>query len=447
MPRKTFTGSVCGHVATIRDAKYCRACWRARGGDGERKTYKASVCGHACSTVNLKYCRDCYDRKRVVTRNSSDDPTSHPATLAVKGNTAEVGRITDINVRTLEDLIRVCELDTSVWIVLRWVANKWEMGAKDADGHLVSRPLYQIKAWLVRNVAVISARAEIDALIAAAKAAMPALKAIKRRPQPSSGLMLELNVADLHIGKLAWAPETGHHHYDSSIAEAEHDRAVETIMGRCGGYALDEILIVLGNDLLHVDNRANATTAGTAQDTDSRYYKVFLATRRMAQRMIERCRTLARVRVVLVPGNHDRDSVWHLGDSLACLYETCPGVTIDNAPSQRKYVEHGRVMLMLTHGHKGKRDDYPLLMATERSEMFGRTRYREVHTGHLHTTRVQEFHGVRVRILPSLAGIDAWHAEEGFVGNVRAAEAFVWSADEGLITAAYYNAPIGQVTQ
>jgi hypothetical protein len=205
---------------------------------------------------------------------------------------------------------------------------------------------------------------------------------------------------------------------------------------------------VVGNDLLHVDSRSNTTTAGTPQDTDSRYYKLFVSTRRMIQRAIHRCSELAKtVQVVLVPGNHDRDSVWHLGDSLTCAYNACPHIVIDNAPTQRKYVEHGRVMLLFTHGDKGKRPDYPLMMATEQPQMFGRTTFREAHTGHLHQTQVQEWHGVRVRILPSLAGADAWHAEHGYVGNLRAAEAFVWSATEGLVATAYYTVPAQALEQ
>jgi predicted phosphodiesterase len=358
----------------------------------------------------------------------------------VNGDAAEIKTTTPTRVQSLDDLVRVCSIDTATWEVERWICNKWEMGSKDAEGNATTTPLFQIKAWLKRRVVIIAARDEIAALMADAKTRLPKLAATAPR-RKAGGYMLEIDVADLHNGKLAWGAETGHGNYDTGMAEQLHDRAVAALLERTSGYALDEILIVLGNDLLHVDSRANMTTAGTVQDTDSRYYKVFLSTRRMAQRTIDRCRQRAKVRVVMVPGNHDRDSVWHLGDSLECAYHACPDVTIDNTPTQRKYVEFGKVMLMLTHGDKGKRQDYPLLMATEQAEMFGRTKYREAHTGHLHQTRVQEWHGVRVRILPSLAGTDAWHAENTYTGNLRAAEAFVWSKDEGLVATAFYNVP------
>jgi predicted phosphodiesterase len=375
-------------------------------------------------------------------KNTDSPNKSATATesFEVSGDSAELFTSVPERVQSLDDLIRVCKVDTSEWEVERFICNKWEMGSKDAEGKATTTPLFQVKAWLKRRVVIIAARDEIAALMADAKTRLPKLASLAPR-RKAGGYMLEIDVADLHNGKLAWGAETGHGNYDTGMAEQLHDRAVAALLERTSGYALDEVLIVLGNDLLHVDSRANMTTAGTVQDTDSRYYKVFLSTRRMAQRTIDRCRQRAKVRVVMVPGNHDRDSVWHLGDSLECAYHACPDVTIDNTPTQRKYVEFGKVMLMLTHGDKGKRQDYPLLMATEQAEMFGRTKYREAHTGHLHQTRVQEWHGVRVRILPSLAGTDAWHAENTYTGNLRAAEAFVWSKDEGLVATAFYNVP------
>lgn len=376
--------------------------------------------------------------------------------MTVKGDTAELNQRTTARVRTLKDLVRVCEINTTEWEIERWTCNKWDMGSvppvvgNDKSGWRRDRctpvvtELYQVKVWLKRRAGIAAARAEIELLIADAKRRLPKLAALTPKPD-RSGYMLELNIADLHNGKLAWGRETGYENYDGSIAERLHDAALDALLQRTSCYRFERIVIVLGNDLLHIDSRNNTTTAGTPQDTDSRYYKLFLATRRMTQRAIERCRKLAPVHVVLVPGNHDRDSVWHLGDSLTCAYDGCPSVTIDNAPTQRKYVEHGKVMLLFTHGDRGKRPDYPLLMATEQPQMFGRTQFREAHTGHFHQTRVQEWHGVRVRILPSLAGADAWHAENGYVGNLRAAEAFVWSASEGLVATAYYTAPASRL--
>jgi hypothetical protein len=46
--------------------------------------------------------------------------------------------------------------------------------------------------------------------------------------------------------------------------------------------------------------------------------------------------------------------------------------------------------------------------------------------------------GVRVRLLSSLCREDAWHANSGYIGNIKQAEAFMWHKDEGLkLTATY----------
>jgi hypothetical protein len=95
-------------------------------------------------------------------------------------------------------------------------------------------------------------------------------------------------------------------------------------------------------------------------------------------------------------------------------------------------------MLMFTHGDKGKRTEYPSLMASERAAMWGRTLYRECHTGHTHMTKLDEKYGCRVRVLPALCPPDDWHSENGLVGNLRNAEAYIWNKDEGIICISVY---------
>jgi hypothetical protein len=354
--------------------------------------------------------------------------------------TCEITRVTADPVRTLDDLIRVCEIDTDIWEIERWVANKWEMGYTDKDSEAHVRPLFQIKAWLKKKIQQIAIRDEIAALIADAKKKIPARPA-KARAATATGYMLELAIPDLHIGKLAWGRETGESNYDSKIAERLYCDAVEALLARTASYRFDEIVLVLGNDFLNTDNAQGTTTRGTPQSTDSRYQKSFSIARRLATSTIELLRPRGRVKVKAVPGNHDALATWHLGDSLECYFHNTPDVEIDNEPKTRKYHQFGKVMLMFTHGDKGKRPNYPLVMATEEPDMWGATIHREAHTGHLHQMRVEELHGVKVRISPALCPADAWHAENMFTGNARAAEAFVWHEREGMVGTAIYTVP------
>jgi hypothetical protein len=250
-----------------------------------------------------------------------------------------------------------------------------------------------------------------------------------------------VNLPDAHIGKLAWGLETGHGNYDVKIAEQVYWTALESIINRAKGYAFERVLYILGNDLLNSDDIEGRTTAGTYVSSDARYHKTFSSVRNLMIKSIERLRQVAPLDVMVVSGNHDQLSCWHLGDSLECFFHGYDDVTIDNSPRARKYYEFGNVGLMFVHGHKGKKTDYPAIMAAEQPQMWGRTKFRECHSGHLHATKTDEQHGFRTRILPSLTAPDDWLATNGFVGNLRNAEGYIWSKQEGLIGQVYYTVP------
>lgn len=343
-------------------------------------------------------------------------------------------------IQTLDELIAHCKVDLSVWEVERFIVNKWEVGS-NVNESLVVEPLFQVKAFLKKKKAVVSAKAEIEELKDLAKKNAKPFEPIIRKVVSKTGhRMLEINIPDVHFGKLAWAIETGGENYDVKITSKTFMAAVTALVFRVSHYTFDEILFVVGNDLLNSDDIEGRTTKGTNVSNDGRYHKTFATVRNLIIMCIEWLRNLAPVKVVMVAGNHDSLSVWHLGDSLECYFHKYEDVTIDNTPRYRKYHRFGNVMLMFTHGDKGKRNDYPLLMATEQPEMFGATKFREAHTGHTHQTKVEEHHGVRVRVLPALCAPDDWHSENGYVGNLRNAEAYVWDATEGLIGMAIYNA-------
>ncbi len=342
-------------------------------------------------------------------------------------------------ISSLEELVEHCKVDLKVWTIDRFVCNKWEVGAKDKDSKIQVTPLFQVKAWFKKKVNVDAAIQELNSLKEDAKK-LNLLKfpALKKSTAPS-GNFLELSIPDLHLGKLAWSKETGHSDYDRNIAESLFRESISKLVDRTAFYRPELMTLVVGNDLLNADNRENTTTKGTPQtSTDSRYQKTFRQARLMISEAIVNLRRIAPVRVVMVPGNHDTLSVWHLGESLECLFHNDKDIHIDNSPTLRKYFRWGKVGLMWTHGDKVKHEKMPLLMAAEDRKMWGQTVWNEIHVGHLHQVGLREINGIRVRILPSLCAPDAWHSEMGYVGNIRSAEAYVWNKEEGLIATATF---------
>jgi len=263
--------------------------------------------------------------------------------------------------------------------------------------------------------------------------------------KPKGDLVGVISVPDIHIGKLAWANEVGDN-YDSKIAERIYLSAVADLLQSMVSGGVGKIIYIVGNDLLHVDGFNNTTTAGTPQDTDTRWQYAFRRAKRMIVSTIVEMSKHASVHVVISPGNHDRLLSWTLGEVIAASFEGADHITVDNSPKYRKYVKVGKLLFGITHGDGIKNNMLPTLMATEVPELWGESKWREWYLGHYHrkqhlsTVGVEDQNGVRVHYLPSLAGVDRWHYERGY-SAIRSAEAHLYDPDAGKLVASYYTYP------
>ena len=348
-------------------------------------------------------------------------------------------------VKSLDDLIRVCEIDTEKWVVERWKCKAYAGMVKGADKKPITVQLFSVSADLRRRKGI-DYKKEIDILIEEAKAHAPLHRKPELPVRPASGLMLELSIPDLHIGKLAWHEECGES-YDSKIAEQLFDEAASSLLHKTSAYEFDEITLVIGNDFINSDNSQNTTTRGTPQASDTRHQKTFKIGRKLIQDLVEhRLRGRApKINIVIVPGNHDQQTAYFLGETLDAWFKDAQDVFVDNRPTLRKYVQFGKVLIGYTHGDKEKHADLPLIMAQEQKKAWASTLFKEIHTGHLHQRRATQFrnigehNGVVVRVLPSLSAAEDWHVSKGYIGNIRSAEAYIWDRECGLVGTAVYN--------
>lgn len=255
--------------------------------------------------------------------------------------------------------------------------------------------------------------------------------------------LLELSIFDLHIGKLAWDKETGED-YDIEIAIKRYKDSITGLLSRVNLSTIERILLPIGNDMVNVDGKSNTTTAGTPQSCDSRFGKMFRAAKELIISTVDELTAIAPVDIMIIPGNHDEVTMFTIGEVLDAWYHNNEDVNVFNSPKLRKYYQYGQNMIMFTHGDKEKHQDLGLIAATEQAKMWAETKYREVHTGHLHKTKainymsVDEFQGFKIRILPSLSGTDAWHHSKGYM-SLKAAEAYVWNKEQGMISNHFYN--------
>ena len=75
--------------------------------------------------------------------------------FAEDGNSATLEYKTTENPKSLKELLSTCGVDTKKWEVDRYVVNKWEVAMR-IDGKVVHRPLFQVKAWLIRIIPITS---------------------------------------------------------------------------------------------------------------------------------------------------------------------------------------------------------------------------------------------------------------------------------------------------
>jgi len=354
-----------------------------------------------------------------------------PATVNMESNFTDQSGEVEIKSKrivTLDDLLTHCNVDLSLWRVERHVINKWEVGAKDEKGNIIVEPLFQVKAWLVKDDKVVHTENAINYLLER----VPPKAYVAPSKSHTGSSLLEISIPDLHVGKLALSP-SGDRTYDTRTAVLRFKDSVEKLLQNAvrSGVQIGRIVLPVGNDFLHVDNGKHTTTAGTPQDVDGLWHEAYVAGEEALTWAIERCYELASVEVIIVKGNHDHEAMFSMGRVLNAYFRNYPTITFDISNASRKYRQHGNSMLMWTHGNDEKMGDLPLIMAAEQPTMWASTVYREVHLGHLHKKSADEFTGVRVKILPSLAEPDAWHSKKGYVNNIKSAEAYIWDAVAG----------------
>lgn len=251
----------------------------------------------------------------------------------------------------------------------------------------------------------------------------PAYPEIKRITQDKPHLLV-VDPADVHIGKLSRAFETGEE-YDSEIAVQRVREGVLGILNKSLGFNINQILLIIGNDILHIDTPKRTTTSGTPQDTDGMWYDNFLKAKSLYVELIEMLMTVADVHVTFNPSNHDYTNGFFLADVIACWFRESKNITFDVSPMHRKYYKYGSNLIGTTHGDGAKTNDLPLLMAVEAKKYWSDTKHRYVYTHHVHHKNAKDFVGVTVESLRSPSAADSWHHKKGYQHNPKAIEGFI----------------------
>ena len=265
----------------------------------------------------------------------------------------------------------------------------------------------------------------------------PHYPSIKRKIKLNNHLLV-INPADIHIGKYANHIETG----DGYNVEIACERVLEGLQGlidKSKGFEVDRVLFCIGNDVLHIDNVYNTTTAGTNQDVDGKWWEHFEIALALYVKCVEILREIAPVDVIHSMSNHDYQSGFHLAHALKSWFRLDDEVTFDISVAHRKYYKYGKNLIGLEHGDGAKMANLPLTMAQERPLLWSETTHRYWYLHHLHHKvkhkwlDAKDFIGVTVEYMRSPSGTDSWHSRKGYVGVPRAIESFLHQKDSGQV--------------
>lgn len=278
---------------------------------------------------------------------------------------------------------------------------------------------------------------------------------VKRKPLPHHTLAVFANF-DVHIGKHCELLRTGH--------EYTPDKAVEQVIaGQDALYELikpfkvTDILLPLGNDIVHVDNNRNTTTSGTPQDAYGSVESQMMLAAELYVKTINRLAKHHNVWLCHVHSNHDRVSGWAVSEMVRHYYlgNKNPRVHagVGNfSQTPRKYFVFGNSLIMIHHGEMRKEERLLGLIKSEANKGMAETNRVYVYQGDTHhktvskrgvsseqtekdhsgLTVIQSGKGavnqMHVETVRSPSPPDDWHARSGYY-NFPGIEVFLHNTD------------------
>lgn len=382
-----------------------------------------------------------HKRQEIVTRQNKDgsvEVNAAPLLAGVQSVSVDEDGTRHVGYRTEEDVRAVSNVDPSYELVAL-KPNSWVQ--QDEHGPFIA---HQCKATFMPPKAD---RKAAEHVLEELRKASPKVPKIKYTTKKKRGKrMLEIAVMDPHFGMACFEPgadinydlETARRLYLDAIRELVH-------LARAHG-DIDEVVFVFGNDYLHAEPMAMAkgigfaTTGGTLQPEMLSWHHTYVFAEETVIMAIGMLTEVAPVKVVVVPGNHDRNTSFTLGRVLLNRFYNDKNVEVLADSSPYKFVRWGVNLIGYEHGHSVPAIRLAALMANECSKYhpgwWDGTKYREWHLGDQHRKgsgkpAMFEEQGVSIEYLPSIVAPNEWHRIKSFNHQKRGALAFLWDAEDG----------------
>ena len=322
-------------------------------------------------------------------------------------------------VKSLDELIEKCHIDTEKWEITKYVQNFWGNG---------NNPHWQVKAWLgKKSTEQVFQDAFVD-FLASYQPVSQEVMSPKFVPEKPNG-MLVINKQDSHLNK--WDVD-GDNDVASRMAKIMYKVDVIATQAQLSNN-LEEITYIIGSDEFNSEY-TNATTKGTPQQNTHTYHNSFEYICNHEVLMITMLLQHAKhVNVVYVAGNHDEFVGWHMVNWLQTYFRNTDRLTIDDSPKYRKYVSYGNSALMFNHGDAIKPAKLAALFPIEYRDQWSFHHNFYIFTGDKHHEVSHDFNGIKFYQIPAFSNAKSlWDDKNGHTMSKGEVTAFLIDQAEGM---------------
>lgn len=350
-------------------------------------------------TFTKEKCRARWRRQQKKT-----DKPEYKATIEIKSDGTQVSdRLIEIYEQDLKDesyLLEAHGYDPSEWEISSAKSSMWQHHNKQ-DG---TKTLYASKIAVKPKENRFTLKDLVGVIkenTKPIKIKIPAYKIKEKR-------LLEIPLFDQHFGV------SDYEYYQPTQAKIH-----EILTSR----VWQEVLFVIGQDMLHHNDHRNRTASGREiQHVD--ITKAWEDARKFYEPLIEKAfLKSAKVKIMFNKGNHDESLSWAFVQMMKAKY---PQATFDDTFEERKVHTFGECFIGFTHGDKGRKDLHNIF-PVEYPTQWSKAKVREIHTGHFHREDGKDVFGMMIRTLATKNKTDQWHKDNGYVGKHKRFMLFEYS--------------------
>ena len=337
----------------------------------------------------------------------------------ISKGTGEVVANFSEEVKSLDELIEKCKIDTEKWEITKYVQNFWGNGGN---------PHWQVKAWLGKKS---TEQVFQDSFVEFLESYEPVSQDVMSPKFVGNKFpaMLVINKQDSHLNKY---DVDGDNNITDRLAAIMYK--VELIASQAQlSNNLEQITYIIGSDEFNSEF-TGTTTKGTPQTNTHTYQDSFKFICDHEILMITMLLQYAEnVNVVYVAGNHDEYVGWHMITWLESYFRNTERVSFDSSPKYRKYISYGGSALMFNHGDTIKPAKLAALFPIEYREGWSFHNNYYIFTGDKHHEVSHDFNGIKFYQIPAFSNAKSlWDDKMGHTMSKGEVTAFLIEQGSGM---------------